>query len=85
MWKDGAPGSVGVALGLAEDVVPGSVEVAPGSTEDVALGSEKDARLNPGLNSVEVSVGDLLSTDCQWPTTKPVEDVHLIGGEMRGG
>jgi hypothetical protein len=98
MWKDVTPGSVEVdsglvenlAPGLAENVAPGSVEVAPGSVEvaprlaeDVAPGSEEDARLNPALNSVVVSAGDLLSTDCQWLTTRLVENVLLLGAEER--
>ena len=67
-----APGSVGAAPGLVEDVAPGSVEVVPdlvevasGSIEDVAPDSKEDVRLNPALNSVGVSAGDLLLTDCQ--------------------
>jgi hypothetical protein len=82
MWKDVTPG-------LTENVAPGSVWVAPGSVEvvpglakDVALGSEEDAFLNPALNSVAVSVGDLLSTDYQW-RTRLDEDVLLLGAEER--
>jgi hypothetical protein len=60
-----------------EDVAPVSVEVAPGSTEDVAPGSE-DARPSLALASVSVSTGDLLSTMCQWPTTRLVEDALLV-------
>jgi hypothetical protein len=66
-----------------KDVAPGLVEVAPGLVENVAPGSEEDARLNPALNSVAVSVGDLLSTDCQWPTMRLAEDVLLLGAEER--
>ena len=56
MWRDGAPRSVEVPPGLAENGAPGSVGVA---------GSTEDARPNQTLNSVAVSVGDLLSTGCR--------------------
>jgi hypothetical protein len=88
MRKDVASGSVGVAPGSAESVALGSVEVAPDSAgvapcsaEDAAPCSEENAGLNPALNSVAVSASDLLLMDSQWPTTRLVEDVLLVGAE----
>ena len=49
----------------------------------MAPGSEEDAHLNPALDSVAMSVGDLSSTDsdCERQTTKLIEGVLLLGVE----
>jgi hypothetical protein len=77
-----APSSVKDAPSLTEVVAQNSVEVAP---EIVVPGSEEDARLNPALNSVAVSAGDLLSMDWWWSTMGLVEDVLLVGAEETHG